>query len=340
MNAPFPDPLLAAEQLCVGYRRGRHTHSVAERLEFHALPSQIIALLGPNGCGKSTLLRTITGMQLPLGGRVLLNGHPLLSLSPMQRATQLAVVLTEAPDANLTVYDLVATGRTPYTGWFGRMSQEDKRAVSNALEQTNTQRFVHRPVGTLSDGERQQVMIARAVAQDTPLLVLDEPTAHLDVSNRIAVLQLLLRLAHDYQKTVLLLTHAVDFVLLVADQLWLMRGGELQSGMPEDLVLRGALGSMFESEEVTFDRGTGIFGISRPAGQPVRLQGESLAAFWTRRALERGGYTVVDDRDNAPLVRVLEGSPRRWVVEFDGSRWEQNSIEAVLGQLGALKTRD
>ncbi len=329
-------PLLVAEQLTIGYRRGQQIRSVAKQLELSAYPGQVIGLLGPNGCGKSTLLRTLAGMQPLLGGRVLLNGQPLTRLSPARRATQLSVVLSEAPNANLTTYDLVATGRYPYTGWFGGMAAEDERAVRQALEQTHTQDFIHRPIGSLSDGERQRVMIARAVAQDTPLLILDEPTAHLDVSNRIAVLQLLLRLAHKHKKAILLSTHALDLALLMADQLWLMHAGQVQAGVPEDLVLSGDLQSMFEREGVIFDRHTGTFGIARPTGQPVRLEGASLVSFWTRRALERTGHAVVSGRPDVPLVRVLSETPVRWVVESGGSRWEKSSIAAVLDQLRAL----
>ncbi len=310
---------------------------MSQGLDLHASPGQFIGLLGPNGCGKSTLLRTLAGMQPPLGGQVFLNGHPLTRLSPARRATQLAVVLSEAPDANLTTYDLVATGRYPYTGWFGGMAVEDERAVRQALAQTNTQDFAHRPIGSLSDGERQKVMIARAVAQGTPLLILDEPTAHLDVPNRIAVLQLLLRLAHEHHKTVLLSTHALDLALLMADQLWLMHTGQVQAGVPEDLVLGGKLQSMFEREGVTFDQRTGTFGVARPAGQPVRLEGASLESFWTRRALERTGHTVVSGQHDVLLVRVLADSPVRWTVESGDSCWEKASIAAVLDQLRALK---
>ncbi len=337
MHLPLPPPLLAAEQLTIGYRRGQHIRPVATQLQFQTSPGQIIALLGPNGCGKSTLLRTLAGMQSPLAGRVLINGHPLASLTPSQRATQLAVVLTEAPDDNLTVYDLVATGRYPYTGWFGRVSEQDEHAVSNALRQTNTQDFAHRPIGTLSDGERQKVMIARAVAQDTPLLILDEPTAHLDVPNRVAVLQLLLRLAHEHQKTVLLSTHALDLALLMADRLWLLQEGKLQSGVPEDMVLGGAVAAVFESEGIAFDRQTGTFAPPRAAGPPIRVEGFGLEALWTQRALERSGYTVVADAGRTPAVRVVAGPPRRWLIESEAAPQDEPSIEGVLAHLATLK---
>ena len=326
-----------AEQLIVGYSPGRRPHPVAEPLGLSASRGQLICLLGPNGCGKSTLLRTLAGMQPALAGRVLLNEKPLASLSPTQRATQLAVVLTEAPDAYLTTYDLVATGRYPYTGWLGRTSDEDRRAVIRALERTGTLDFAHRAVGTLSDGERQKVMIARAVAQDTPLLLLDEPTAHLDVPNRVAVLQLLRQLAHNYQKAVVLSTHALDLALLVADQLWLMHEGKLQCGVPEDLVLRGALASVFARQGVVFDQHTGTFGIPQTAGRPVRVDGALPEVFWTHRALERSGYTVVGASENAPLVRVLPGSPPRWVIEAGDEQRGEDSIEAMLLHLATLK---
>ena len=337
MRSSLPPPLLVAEQLTIGYRHGRHIRPVTTQLQLQASPSQIIALLGPNGSGKSTLLRTLAGMQPPLAGQVLLNGRPLASLTPSQRATQLAVVLTEAPDANLTVYDLVATGRYPYTGWFGRTSEEDERAISRALRQTNTQNFAHRPIGTLSDGEQQKVMIARAVAQDTPLLILDEPTAYLDVPNRVAVLQLLLCLAHEHQKTVLLSTHALDLALLMADQLWLMRAGELQAGVPEDMVLRGAVAAVFERKGIAFDRQTGTFAPPRAAGPPIRVEGSGPEALWTQRALERSGYTVVADTGRAPVVRVIPGPPRRWIIESDAGQRDAPSIEALLEHLAALK---
>lgn len=333
MPSSAPSPLLAAEHLTVGYRLGRQIYTVAQNLKLQASAGQLICLLGPNGCGKSTLLRTLAGMQPALAGQIILNRKPLASFSPMQRATQLAVVLTEAPDANLTAYDLVATGRYPYTGWLGRSSDEDRHAVTEALRRTGTLDFVHRPISTLSDGERQKVVVARAVAQSTPLLILDEPTAHLDVPNRVAVLQLLHRLAHEHKKTVLLSTHALDLALLVADQLWLMYEGKLQSGVPEDLVLDGALAAVFERQGVVFDQHTGTFGISRPAGRPLRIEGASTEAFWTRRALERSGYTLAGASADALLVRVMPGPPPRWEVETAASLWQGSSIEALLQYL-------
>ena len=332
MSSPF----LATEHLTIGYRTDQPEHSVARALRLKVLPGQLICLLGPNGAGKSTLLRTLAGMQPPLSGTIHLAGQPLATLTASQLATQLAVVLTEAPHPHLTTYDLVAMGRYPYTGWLGRLADHDRRAVTHALEVTGTREWADRPVGTLSDGERQKVMIARAVAQDTPLLILDEPTAHLDVLNRTTVLRLLHRLTRDHRKAVLLSTHALDLALLMADQLWLLHEGGLHFGVPEDLALNGTLAATFVHQDVAFDEHTGTFRVVRPAGRPVGLEGPTPEVFWTRRALERVGYTVVDASPHGPSVYVTANPSVRWQVVHDGIAQEATCVEEMLNQLSRL----
>ena len=327
--------LITTNELTVGYPGDRHSHPVASYLSLTVSSGELVCLLGPNGAGKSTLLRTLAGMQPPLSGGIQMNQRPLEQLSAAQRATQLSVVLTELPAANLTVYDLVAMGRYPYTGWLGRLSLADRQAITHAMTVTDITHFADRPVGTLSDGERQRVMIARAVAQDTPLLILDEPTAHLDVPNRTAVLQLLRTLAHEQQKAVLLSTHALDLALLMADRLWLMHEGQILTGVPEDLVLDGTLAKVFEQPGVSFDAHTGTFKIAREGGQDIGLAGEIPAVFWTRRALERTGYTVVSTSANVPSVHVSD-QPPRWTIQYRGNSVEVDTIAAVLARLTDL----
>ena len=321
-------PLLTTEGLTVGYPTGQSPYVVAQALQLSLFNGQLICLLGPNGAGKSTLLRTLAGVQAPLAGSVQLGEHPLTSLSASQRATQLAVVLTEPPYANLTAYDLVAMGRYPYTGWLGRLSEHDRQAIAQALGVTQTHSLADRLVGTLSDGERQKVMIARAVAQDTPLLLLDEPTAHLDVRNRTAVFRLLQRLAQTYRKTVVLSTHDLDLALLMADYLWLLHERTMHTGVPEDLALKGTLATVFAHEDVRFDRHSGTFQVVRPEGPAVGLEGPAPEVFWTRRALERVGYTVVAASDKVPTVRV-EATPSSWIVQQEGTA-EVGSVEELL----------
>ena len=328
-------PLLTTKSLAIGYPTAQRVRTVAHQLCLEVPTGELLCLLGPNGSGKSTLLRTLAGMQAPLSGTIQLDGKPLASLTASLRATQLAVVLTELPDAHLTVADLVTMGRYPYTGWLGRLSEHDRRIVVHALEVTDTRTWADRPVGTLSDGERQKVMIARAVAQDTPLLILDEPTAHLDLLNRTTVLRLLHRLAREQRKAVLLSTHALDLALLMADQLWLMREGNVHVGVPEDLALDGTLAKTFAHQDIVFNEQTGTFRVARPTGRPIRVEGPAPVAFWTRRALERAGYTVVEHSTDAPTVQAVveHGTPRWRIVKQDDSTEEVPTIAALLNRL-------
>ncbi len=326
-------PLLVTEQLTIGYGIGHPAHTVASNLRLRVPKGQLVCLLGPNGSGKSTLLRTLAGMQTPLSGRVQLRGKSLENLGASQRARELAVVLTEPTYANLTTYELVAMGRYPYTSWLGRLSDNDRKAIEQALRVTGTLAFADRLVSTLSDGERQKVMIARAVAQHTPVMILDEPTAHLNVPNRTRVLRLLHQLAHQHQKAVVLSTHAIDLALLMADQLWLMHEGRIHSGVPEDLVLDGTLAATFAYEGMVFDLHTGTFRVTQRKGERIGLDGPMPELFWTRRALERVGYSVVSASADVLSVYVRAGRPVGWTVEYGGNTIEVDSVEELLRQL-------
>jgi iron complex transport system ATP-binding protein len=290
---PSAAPILTAESLTVGYAlRKAPPRLVAGPLHLTLWPGELVCLLGPNGAGKSTLLRTLAGVQAPLSGHLAVGGQPLASLPPEARARQLSVVLTERIEAtHLTVQELVNLGRHPHTGWLGGLSAHDHAQVQAALAATGTAQFAHRPVGELSDGERQKVLLARALAQDTPLILLDEPTAHLDLPNRVALLRLLHELARTLGKAILLSTHELDLALQAADRVWLLPAtGELLAGPPEDLVLSGAFAAAFQREGLAFDIATGTFELHAPTGPAVQLLGDGPAAFWTRRALLRAGF--------------------------------------------------
>ncbi len=293
MKTPPPAPLLTAEDLTVGYLlRKNAPRPVAGPLRLALRPGELVCLLGPNGAGKSTLLRTLAGLQAPLAGRLAVGGVPLAGLGAAARARQISIVLTDRSDAaTLTVRELVALGRHPHTGWLGALTAHDHDQVRAALAATGTTAFAHRPVGELSDGERQKVMLARALAQDTPVVLLDEPTAHLDLPNRVALMRLLHRLARATGKAVLLSTHELDLALQAADRVWLLPAtGPLRTGTPEDLVLSGAFAAAFAREGLAFDAATGTFALHAPTGPAVQLVGDGAAAFWTRRALEREGF--------------------------------------------------
>ena len=214
--------MITLKNLVVGYPDGRHTRQLNHAANEEAHDGMLTCLIGANGAGKSTLLRTIAGFQLPLEGTVVLGGDDVRALSPRQRAERMAVVLTDRPDVMCTtVWEMVATGRAPFTGFWGRLSGKDRNIVTRSLRLVGIEWMADRTVASLSDGERQKVMIAKALAQQTPVILLDEPTAFLDYPSRVEVMQLLLNIAHEEHKTVLLSTHDLDLALQTADRLWL-----------------------------------------------------------------------------------------------------------------------
>jgi len=218
------------------------------------------------------------------------------ALSAQDLAQLLSVVLTDRVQVGiLSVRDLVALGRYPYTDWTGRLTPEDDAVIEWAIRSANAQALTHRNVGALSDGERQKVMIARALAQQPEVMVLDEPTAFLDLPRRVEMMTLLQKLAHETNKAILLSTHDLDLALRSADRIWLLpEGGPLQVGAPEDLVLNGAFERAFQSDGVRFDTQTGAFQMQAQKGESVVLFGEGQSAYWMRRALERAGFWVDD----------------------------------------------
>ncbi|WP_297831272.1 ABC transporter ATP-binding protein [uncultured Rikenella sp.] len=238
---------LEIESLTLGYRPKRKEERILQTgLTLRAGEGKIVALLGRNGVGKSTLLRVLAGVRAPLGGSVSLDGEELLRLAPAERAKRIAFVTTESVTvAHLRVYEAVAMGRAPYTGWFGSLSTEDERRVAEALEQVGMTAFREKTLDTLSDGERQRVMIARALAQDTPVMLLDEPTAFLDLPNRYHIVLLLRRLAHRTGKIVVFSSHDLSVALQLCDVLWVMGRDGVEAGAPDELLANGAIGRIF-----------------------------------------------------------------------------------------------
>jgi iron complex transport system ATP-binding protein len=335
MPLPPSAPLLTAADLVVGYAANKTPLPIAGPLQLSLWPGELVCLLGPNGAGKSTLLRTLAGLQPPLSGQLQVGGTSLAALSAPERARQLSIVLTDRIDAgNLTVRELVRLGRHPHTGWLGGLSAHDEAQVQAALVATGTEAFAPRPVGELSDGERQKVLLARALAQDTPVVLLDEPTAHLDLPNRVALMRLLHGLARQTGKAILLSTHELDLALQAADRIWLLPAeGALRTGTPEDLVLSGSFAAAFAREGLAFDAATGTFALHAPTGPAVHLVGDGAAAFWTRRALEREGF--VPTTAAASLhVTVPPAGQTTWLSQVAGQPPQAHAtVEELLQSL-------
>ena len=218
------------------------------------VPGELTSLLGPNGVGKSTLLRTLSTFLSPIQGEIILQGKVLKNLSASQLSRLIGVVLTERPDVqNMTVRDMVGMGRSPYTGFWGRLTSADEQYVSEAMNLAGIMALERRMFNTLSDGERQKVMIAKVLAQQTPVILLDEPTAFLDFPSKVEMMRLLRRLAHEMKKIIFLSTHDVELALQLSDRLWIMHPGEVVIGKPAELSENGELTRFIQVDGITFD---------------------------------------------------------------------------------------
>jgi iron complex transport system ATP-binding protein len=312
---------------------------VAANLELTLNRGELTCLLGPNGSGKSTLLRTLSGMQPLIRGSILLNNRDLKSYNQTELSRLLSVVLTDRIDVGfLSSFALVALGRHPYTGWSGRITSHDDEIVRWALKSVSADTLTERYVAELSDGERQKIMIARALAQEPQIMLLDEPTAFLDVPRRVEIMRLLRNLARDTGRAIFLSTHDLELALRSADRICLLSiEGELLTGAPEDLVLRGAFETTFHSEGVHFDREYGHFIMAEVRGRTVAVEGHGISAGWTKRALEREGYSVSDAKSGAEArVRVVSSRKGiRWKLQVDERETEHQSIEELLNSIHA-----
>ena len=240
--------------LSIGYRTKNGIRSVAEGINAAIRQGELTCLLGANGVGKSTLLRTLSAFQPKLGGEIIIRSQEIDAFTDKELSQTIGVVLTEKPDIrNMTVRELVALGRSPYTGFWGTLHEEDWLVVDEAIDAVRIGSLRERMVHTLSDGERQKVMIAKALAQQTPVIFLDEPTAFLDFPSKVEMMQLLRRLAKEQQKTIFLSTHDFELTLQVADRLWLMEGSLLSVGTPRELAQSGALARYVERPGITFE---------------------------------------------------------------------------------------
>lgn len=320
--------------LSIGYPDKHNTKRVAEHLNASIHSGELTCLLGTNGVGKSTLLRTLSAFQPPLGGTIDLLDRPLSTYDDRQLATVIGVVLTEKSDIrNMTVEELVGLGRSPYTGFWGTLKEGDRKIVHEAIARVRIEPLTQRMVHTLSDGERQKVMIAKALAQETPIIFLDEPTAFLDFPSKVEVMQLLHNLTHTLQKTVFMSTHDLELALQIADKIWLMdRTNGIAIGTPEDLSLEGKLSSFFSRKGITYDTETGFFRIDTDYRREIHLHGHGSRYAMVRKALQRNGIRA--DRhvaDDSPHIDTTGSAGDPFVIHrADGSTQSATNIEALL----------
>lgn len=296
------------DDLSIGYSiKKHHTKEVASHIQATIRSGELTCLLGENGVGKSTLLRTLSAFQPKLGGHIWLLGREVESYTDRQLSRIISVVLTERCEIrNMTVRDLVGMGRSPYTGFWGRLSQNDWEVVDRSIRLVGIEVLASRMVHTLSDGERQKVMIAKALAQETPIIFLDEPTAFLDYPSKVEIMQLLYRLIQTTEKTIFLSTHDLDLALEIADKIWLMeRKQGITVGTPEDLALSGRLKSFFSGRGVVFDDDSGLYRIQMQYKYRIGIRGEGVRYLMLRKALQRCGIRVDNPASAvAPFIEV------------------------------------
>lgn len=286
-------PVIETAGLKIGYtHKGKARKIVHDVLQLQLFAGELTSLLGLNGAGKSTLLRTICGFQPALGGDIRINGRLLSGYTQAELSRIVGVVLTERTNAGgITAQELVALGRHPYTGFFGRLKAEDKRIVAESLAAVGMTEKATSHVSELSDGERQKVLIAKVLAQQCPIIILDEPTAFLDVTSRIETMSLLHRLAVEQGKAILLSTHDLDLAIQMSDCLWLQeKQRPMLCGAPEDLILSGSFGTFFDKKDIRFDPATGKLTADKPSCS-IGVEGDFNTSYWVGNALIRNGFS-------------------------------------------------
>jgi iron complex transport system ATP-binding protein len=296
--------------LSVGFNPGHREITLFNKLNLALRARELVCFMGPNGIGKTSLMRTLAGLQKPLSGKVY-SAHE----------KSISVVLTDRITAShMTVYELVCFGRYPYLNWNISLSKNDLDIIHQAISLVHIESLINKQLFELSDGQLQMVMLARALAQDTPVLILDEPTAHLDLNNRVEIMNILSKLSRSTNKAILLATHELDLALQTADRIWLATDNKsIVEGIPEDLVLNGDFDRVFQFKG--FDLKTGKIHHTAHRNIAIRLAGEGHALLWTKNALERNGYHI---SDNA-IIHVEVNT------EHDTYHWNLNESSRKIG---------
>ena len=321
--------------LAIGYHSRGRINRVMQNISLGAGAGELVAVIGRNGTGKSTLLRTLVALQPALAGRIEINGEDLHRISSTVLPRTVSFTSTEPVAVrNIRVHEAVALGRFPYTNWIGTVTPEDEEAVSEAMEVTGIATLAGRRIDSISDGERQRTLIARSLAQDTSLLVMDEPTAFLDLPSRYSIVSLLRKLTREKGKSVIYSTHDLDTAINEADRIWLMTGEGIADGAPEDLLLTGTIEKAFESPMLSFSSTDGTFSFVREKKIPIALEAEGPGARLTEKALNRCGYSI--DKQAGLKVKMIEIEGERVWLLVNGPENERfTSLYDLLSRLAA-----
>jgi iron complex transport system ATP-binding protein len=297
---------ISFRNLRIGYNSGKDSKFPVMSLVVNN--HGLIVLLGRNGIGKSTLLRTLAGLQTPVSGELKLMGKDISQYSQKEKSSLISFVSTEKPViANMTVFNLVSLGRYSYTNWLGSLNGNDETIVRNALTIAGVSHLAADNINEISDGELQRVMIARTLAQDTPIIILDEPLAFLDLPNKLEIMLLLRNLAWNEKKTVILSAHDLDIAIRMADMLWIMTGDKLEQGAPEDFALKRGFEAIFKDTGISFDYSTGIVDAGINLSKEIALVCDDVnTGFWLTKALNRLGFRISQNAEIS--VEAINGN--------------------------------
>lgn len=328
--------ILLIRDLEIGYISGKSKKALLPPLNAVAGKGELIAIIGRNGIGKSTLLRTLTGLQQGLSGSIVYYGKDINEYSRIDLAREVGYISTEIVKvSNMRVYDLVALGRFPHTNWIGKIEPGDDEIIKNALEKTSMSAFSNKYVSELSDGERQKVMISRILAQDTGIMIMDEPTAFLDIGSKYEILHLLHQLSRQNQKTIIFSTHDLQMAVSQADKIWLVLDDHLIEGSPEDLILAGAFDHLFDSSPVKFNTENGTFTFRGEERGSYYIEGDGILRHWTEEAVKRSGFGISDFKA-LPYIKTCSGNINKWQIISESGSVGFDSIHKLIVHLTSL----
>lgn len=323
------DNILKINNLEIGYPSKKGVNNILFKdINLSGNSGELIALVGKNGIGKSTLLRNITGLQQSIKGEIHFFDKSKEKFSRTEFARMVSFVSTEIVNVNnLSVFDLVSLGRFPHTNWFGKLQSGDIIKSTRALEMVGMNDFAQKNINEISDGERQRVMIARTLAQDTRIIVLDEPTAFLDLPNKYEIVHLLNKLSKQESKTVIFSTHDLNIAIQEADKIWLMLDDKVIDGAPEDLILNETFNKIFEKSNLNFDKVKGDFRMHRKHTKKIGLIGDGIYYNWTKKALERLNFSVEKGNKSIQHIKIeTTNNSCRWKLTEHENKQEFDSI--------------
>ncbi|MCK5823630.1 MAG: ABC transporter ATP-binding protein [Bacteroidales bacterium] len=315
--------------LDVGYSFSKRKNiTIHSDINLSSYEGELTVLIGKNGVGKSTLLRTICNLQKALKGNISIFNKDLKQYSINSLAKKISFVSTEAINVGyMKVFDFVALGRFPYTNWLGKLTNEDVELVNEALSLVKMDAFTQKYLNEISDGERQRVMIARTLAQNTDIIILDEPTAFLDMPNKYEIVHLLNHLTKTKNKTIIFSSHDIDIAMSECDKMWLMFDNDITEGAPEDLILENKFSDIFKNTNLNFNVKTGEFKTIKQTNNNIGLIGEGVNFFWTQKALERLGFNVnYETGYRKNIVVKTDNHITQWILNEDGKSFVFNSI--------------